>query len=464
MIFPALVIGSGPCGAACFAKLRELGVDAWLIDTGREPAASTRSLAIKLSRLPTNQWPVIAIQRNKNGQNLKTWLGDDFSTDDSRSVFRAPLALKVSQAFGGLSWVWGGSIARWDDLGDFPEGMLEAYNWLDGKVPVSGSATLSPTARRWQDRTFALSTPALTITEPQLTIDAQKCLRCGLCMGGCPIKATWIASDWVRAAAPKERTLLGWRVDRVEQQDDHVEVYATAADGSSQRWQAREVFVAAGAAGSAAIALGSNPKLDAIRLSDPRYVMGFALLSPAIAPLPGEEDDHALAKVKLTDHEAGIYWQAYTRMPQTDAYLTKAIPQLLGVRISRRLGILQGFLAPGADSAITIRRDGEGYSAEGSFDPNDRPRLRAGLAALRRRSRELGAYPLPGARLGHPGEGQHTGCGLPMGTLTDNLGRLPAQAHIHYVDPLVLPRIPAAPHTWTAMANAVRIAEASRHA
>ncbi len=153
----------------------------------------------------------------------------------------------------------------------------------------------------------ATGSPSFTVANPRLTIDADRCLRCGLCMGGCPIKATWVSSDWVRSVAPKERTLLGWRVDRVLQHADHVEVFATAADGAPQRWLAKEVFVAAGAAGSAAIALGSNPAMDAVRMSDPRYVMGFAVLSRDIASMPGEEDDHALAKLKLTDHDNRIY-------------------------------------------------------------------------------------------------------------------------------------------------------------
>jgi ferredoxin len=463
MLFPALVIGSGPCGAAVFAKLRALGVDAWLIDHGREAHVGTRVLAERLSRMPSRDWPVIPIQRAKNGQNMKTWLGDDFATDDHDGVFTSSTALKASHAFGGLSWVWGCSVARWDDLREFPKGMTDAYDWLDRNVTVAESGVLSAAARRWHERARALAGDRFSVAYPRLTIDPDRCLRCGLCMGGCPIRATWVAADWVRQAAPVARTLLGWRVDAVFDRIDHVEVRATSADGATQRWLTRRLFIAAGAAGSAAIALASNPGLDQIRLSDPRYAMGVALLAPGIAPPPGEEDDHALAKLKLTDHEAGIYWQGYTRMPQTDAYLTKGLPRRVGLALSRRLGVLQGFLAPGPGSVITIRRNGAGFFAQGAFDEGDRPRLRAGLAALRRERAKLGAYPLPGMRLGHAGEGQHAGCGLPMGTMTDALGRLPGQSRVHYVDPIVLPKLPAAPHTWTAMANAVRIAEATLH-
>lgn len=463
MIFPALVIGSGPCGAACFAKLRGLGVDAWMLDPGRGPTEATLALADQLTRLPSQRWPVVKIQRNKNGQNLKTWLGDDFSTNDDHGVYSTKTALKGSHAFGGLSWVWGCSVARWPDLQSFPLGMEAAYDWLDRNVAVAGSGDLSAIARRWQTRAEAISNSQLAMADPRLAVDASRCLRCGMCMGGCPIKATWVASDWVSTVAPRERVLLGWRVDRVLQHSDHVEVFAVAADGSPQRWLAKEVFIAAGVSGSAAIALGSNEAMETVRLTDPRYIMGFALVSGHITAGLGEEDDHALAKLKLTDHATGIYWQAYTRMPQTDAILSMGLPARWARPLSRRLGILQGFLSPGSGSAITVRREGRGFHAEGTFDRNDRSRLRAGLAMLRDQWQNWGAYPLPGAaRLGHAGESQHAGCGLSMGKETDALGRLPGQPHIHYVDPIVLPKLIAAPHTWTAMANAARIAEASR--
>ena len=366
MVFPALVIGSGPCGAACFAKLRELGVDAWLIDHGRLPAENTTLLAGSLQHLPAAQWPVIKVHRSANGQNLKTWLGDDFSTNDSDSVYSVKTALKASHAFGGLSWVWGCSVARWDDLSTLPAGISRAYDWLDRKVPVVGSSALSTTAQRWQHRAQAAVSP-LTASDPQLTIDAARCLRCGMCMGGCPLRATWIAADWVRSAAPSERTLLGWRVDRVQQNANDVEVHATSSDGAHQCWRAKEVFVAAGAAGSAAIALGSNPGMERVRLLDPRYVMGFTLLSGGIAALHGEEDDHALAKLKLTDHRANIYWQAYTRMPQIDILLGLGLSARLGERFSRRLGILQGFLAPGAGSDYRSSARGRGLPRRWQF-------------------------------------------------------------------------------------------------
>ena len=58
-----------------------------------------------------------------------------------------------------------------------------------------------------------------------------------------------------------------------------------------------------------------------------------------------------------------------------------------------------------------------------------------------------------------PGSGYHVGAGMPLGgSVVDHQGRLRDAPAIHVVDASSLPQVWAGSHTFTAMANAHRIA------
>jgi choline dehydrogenase-like flavoprotein len=97
-------------------------------------------------------------------------------------------------------------------------------------------------------------------------------------------------------------------------------------------------------------------------------------------------------------------------------------------------------------------------------EPDPRPAIRRILRELTGQARALGGLPLaPMLQIAEPGRGFHNGGSFPMraepGDLeTDSLGRLRGWRHIHLVDASVLPSIPATTITFSAMANAHRIA------
>jgi len=86
------------------------------------------------------------------------------------------------------------------------------------------------------------------------------------------------------------------------------------------------------------------------------------------------------------------------------------------------------------------------------------------IRKLLRSSRHLGFAPLlPLVQKTSPGRGFHNGGSFPMGAkpqglMSDTLGRPLGWSRIHVIDSSVFPTIPAATITYTAMANAHRIA------
>lgn len=100
----------------------------------------------------------------------------------------------------------------------------------------------------------------------------------------------------------------------------------------------------------------------------------------------------------------------------------------------------------------------------GVANPRNRGVIRAALWKIARHARELGVFAVPFfARLGLPGQSYHCGGSFPMSSApraleTDTLGRIPGFDRIHAVDASVLPSIPPTTITFTAMANAHRIA------
>ncbi len=129
-----------------------------------------------------------------------------------------------------------------------------------------------------------------------------------------------------------------------------------------------------------------------------------------------------------------------------------------------------GFLYLHSDvsRALAISHDASQPFSVAALKAKDRPEARA---AFRRAIRQLGdaasplgLRPLPALALrGDPGLSGHVGGTLPMrrepGPLeTDSAGRLAGDREIYAVDLSVFPKMPAQNPTFTAVANAMRVA------
>jgi len=127
---------------------------------------------------------------------------------------------------------------------------------------------------------------------------------------------------------------------------------------------------------------------------------------------------------------------------------------------------------PGEDSTRASARVSASAAGPGRVritatpNPESRAILSRLLAHLRRLRRPLGCWPVPGLVKSTPfGFHGHLAGTLPMraspGPLeTDASGRLSGTARVFVVDPAAFPTLPAQNLTFTAMANAMRIAAA----
>jgi choline dehydrogenase-like flavoprotein len=137
-------------------------------------------------------------------------------------------------------------------------------------------------------------------------------------------------------------------------------------------------------------------------------------------------------------------------------------------RLSRRLIVAQGFLHSDASPSLEIvmrRSGGRSRLALSSTDALQRdPTLARARRRVARIARHVDLVPLmPLARVGAPGSSFHCGGTFPMrehpGDLeTDTLGRPSGLSRVHVVDASVFPSVPATTITFSAMANAHRIA------
>ena len=422
----------------------------------------------------------------------------------------------VSGAYGGFSNVWGAQVmpfstSSFDDW-PFPRDVLEPhYRAILDAIPFAGreddlAATfplygspvpLPPTTertaavlRRYDTHRDALNRLGVTVGEARLALRASPCVTCGLCMTGCPYDLIYSASHSFDALVERGRIayrggLLALRVAetggaaRVEARD--------LATGGMTTLEADRVFVAAGAVGSTRVMLNSLARFD----EDVELRESAQFLLPAVSRRalvdPREERAFTLNQFNVlvatgaSDRDLSqIHFYPY------NSAVDAALPAVLRARLARplttallrRLSVGFGYLPSWASPRLRLR-------ATRDPDPGRLPRLsvagervraarspmfRAVARRLLRAAPYLDLWPaLPATYFAGPGKSYHWGGTFPHRAepdaerwSSDLLGRVAGWERVHVVDGAVLPSVAATTFTLTVMANAHRIATASR--
>ena len=135
-----------------------------------------------------------------------------------------------------------------------------------------------------------------------------------------------------------------------------------------------------------------------------------------------------------------------------------------------RFLLIQGYLNSDLSGTMTIRLDKSSPDSTGRLIVSGKVNNETAtvvdrvIAKLKRNKRLFGAVPLSMLlKMGEPGRGFHSGGSFPMSCNpkdfeTDLFGRPRGLKRIHIVDASTFPSIPASTITFTAMANAHRIA------
>jgi choline dehydrogenase-like flavoprotein len=264
----------------------------------------------------------------------------------------------------------------------------------------------------------------------------------------------------------------GYLVTRFSDDGDHVNVSArNLGTGQVEHFSARHLMLAAGALNTARLVLASNddhatrltvldnplsyvPLLDWRLVGAPADVEGFAgaeLCLVHLDPSTGE-------RVQGTFYglAAPLRGDLFAELPLSLRGNVTALRYLVPA-----LGMLQMFHPdePAAGNSLSLAAD---QRLEIRYVRRTFGALERLLIARFRRAGFLGAPGL--VRFPMPGSSMHYAGPLPMRNRpegryqTDRYGRLPGSGRIRVVDGAAFPRLPSKNHTFTMMANAMRIA------
>lgn len=514
-----IVIGSGPTGVAAASALLAQGADVLMVDVGEtlEPAQAARRA--RMAEWAPGEWQredVAAVKAPPPAQHagMIRPYGSDVpfripAVAGDWSGLAREIALRPSFAKGGLSNGWGASVLpyRDEDLGAWPIRAADLEPHYGAVASIIGLAkhgdelaSLFPAHRLAEERPLPMSTQAQRLLDrftarraelaelgahasPSWQAVAEGCRRCAMCLHGCPWGLIFNAGDTVdrlRASAGFAYQ-PGAYATRFEESADGVRLWTRSAAGAVTEVRGDRLFLAAGVLPTALLVLDSLDQPDrALALRDSRHFILPMLQRWAAEPDPATEPRHTLAQlfVEIVDPRVApntVHVQIYTHNDGFEVDMRKRFGGRAGAfgplvaTLSRRLIVAQTFLHSDVSPSLDVVMRRTGGRAKLEVAATEASRAAAvTLARAQRRvaqiARRVDLLPLtPFARVGVPGSSFHCGGTFPMREHpreleTDVLGRPAGLRRVHLVDASVFPSIPATTITFSAMANAHRIA------
>ncbi|MFH2042436.1 MAG: GMC oxidoreductase [Acidobacteriota bacterium] len=518
-----VIIGSGCAGTAAALSLAERGIRPCILDVGEKPP----------SRAPIQE-NVYAHCRENDCFSL--FIGDDFAGLDNLTKgeeavpaklvspgiafvtagaeARSPLAqekfdLIQSFARGGLANAWGAGLYRFTqrDFEGFPigpEDLRPYYDRLSREIGISGTmeddllpyfgdeALLQPPLRLSQNASRILSAyerkrPGLNgrgvfMGRPRLGVlsepygGREACDYANLEFWEPNLPHIYTPRKTLDRLIREERVdyrsgLLVRRWDRVG--DDWAVRAESVRDGSPESVHCRRLILAAGAAGSARLALASrNDHVTRLPLLD-NPTLQFPFVLPGRIGAPLETDAFGLTQLNLIldGIPDGRLYQG-SLLEVTSPARAEFFPSFpLAARDNLRLirfllpamCVLQLFGPAGPESAarFSLRMDGK-LEIRGGPLQDWKPVIRTVLSVMRR----LGVFSHSKIVVRvFPGHGIHYAGTLPMRNRPGEpyacspQGELNGMPGVYVADGAAFPRLPAKNFSFAVMANAMRTAE-----
>ncbi|ETA00553.1 4Fe-4S ferredoxin [Frankia sp. CcI156] len=520
-----IIVGSGPAAAgAALALAEDPTQEILVVDIGTRLEAEAANIVDELGRSESDEWrsdQVEIISRqpvptSRRALPEKRVYGSDFPFRDEgqlRGVSAMVGANRavVSSAYGGFSNVWGSQLMPFSKatFGHWPFTLQELephYRRILDHVPMSGAIddlaelfplfreprplpTLAPRTRqvigdygRHRER---LRRDGITVGKARLALRGGECVRCGLCMTGCPYRLIYSSAQTFDQLISEGRVkyLPGLLVFRVEESESGARLFAReTVSGQTQELEGDRIFLAAGALGSTRIALNSLRWFDErIELAESAQFT-VPMLSRRRTPDPRADGEMTLNQFNMIVvlDDVGLDVSQIHFYPYNPA-ITEALPRVLqsgwgsvlGDEVLRRLTVGLGYLPSWASPRLRVQ-------AVPSAGEADLPEIHLsgtrdgvlGNGLLRKVVRRLvtaapflDLWPVvPMVSCSAPGKSYHWGGSFPhssgvSGTrhTSDMLGRVGGWRRIHLVDASVFPSVAATTFTFTIMANAHRI-------
>jgi len=517
-----IVIGSGPVGVTVASALLELGRSVAMLDVGEDLEAASAGLRSRLGSTDPSGWPaddVAKLTAPRTAAKGKMPFGSDILFRDPVGFFGPAgppreFGLRPSFAKGGLSTGWGAAILpyRAQDITDWPlslDDLVEHYaalskfmriaackdrlqeifpiSRIESDTSLRASAQARELLRRLEDRASSLEAKGIFFGKARQAA-SNDCCCCNMCLYGCPydyiFNAAYTVDRLSKSASFRYSPAI--YVDAVRESEAGAEVVVTnLATFQRSTFQADRVFIAAGVLQTLRIISNSIDMTGAeLTLKDSQHFFLPMLHSWSTGERPEHENKHTLTQVflEVVDKEVSdrtVHFQLYTHnncyaddMRLRFGRLSPMLEPLIRLA-SRRLIVAQGFLHSDLSSEVKIRIGKAGDASEVRFDVEHNHASSKVIAKVSRLFSgvlpRIGVWPIRMmGRIEPVGSGFHCGGTFPMRHSpgkyeTDILGRIPGLKRIHLVDSSVLPTIPATTITFSAMANAHRIAtEAAR--
>jgi ferredoxin len=519
-----LIVGAGPAAAgAALALTRNPNITITVIDIGGQLEPRNEAARRRLSRGGPADWEgsdvelttQLPVASDAKGLPEKRSYGSDFPFRDFGQLAHITARdgvnrIVVSGAYGGFSNAWGAQVMPFTaaTFRDWPVSVEEISPHYDAILrgisyaaevddlaelfPVfGGAARLPPLSARsalvlehYDRHREAMRRRGVTVGRARLAMDSSRCIRCGLCLTGCPFDLIYSARQTLDTLRSERRIAYHDRLlaIRVAEEGDKAVAFARELDtGRVQRFEADRVLIACGGLGSSQIALNS---LDLFQqrarvAESAQFVLPF--LSRTRVPDPRACSDFTLNQFNMVvalDAEGYDVSQLhfYTFDPAFIAALPRGLRtrRLRSVRtdLLRRLSVALGYLPSWASPSLSMSAEPPANAASlpritlARYDDGPRSTmLRRVLRRVALSAPRLDLWPLlPALVQPAPGKSYHWGGTFPhaerpaLRFSSDRFGRLAPWRRIHLVDASVFPAVPATTFTLTVMANAHRIA------
>jgi ferredoxin len=510
------------CTAALLARGHRVHmIDAALrLETERQLAVNElRELSPENWNQDHVRWLLQATGEDEGGVPRKLLFGSDYPYREAEAhlgISSEAVGLRASLAAGGLSTVWGAAMLPYIelDVADWPisiqelhphyeacirltglsgscDGLSEIFPLFTkspGQVDTSRQASAMLRALRRSQKRLRLS--GVYFGRARLAIKASEgpqhsgCISCGMCLSGCPYGFIYNSEHTIAQFRGHDK--FSYQPDvvvtRLRESADEVIIHGYhRVTREPTELRAQRVYLAAGVIPTTSILLRSMDAYDrTLMIRDSQYFLLPAALVSRVAGVRSERL-HTLSQIfiEILDPQVSpysVHLQVYSfnnliggAVRRSLGPLAKAL-ELLARELEARVMLFQGYLHSRHSGQIAVTlRGGPGANTvelKGLTNPETKPVIYKVVRKLMMNAFRLGAMPIPNLlKVAQPGRGFHAGASFPMRKYpskfeSDILGRPTSWTRVHAVDATVLPSIAASTITFTAMANAHRIASA----
>lgn len=508
------IVGSGPCGLTCAHSLLKRGFDVTMLDYGNLPAGAARD-GLNPYLTNRNRERLIAVKDMKLGPRSREsdilpsradFVKDYFYADAQRYIVsrKTNSIINVSLAFGGLSNLWGGSslpvvdsdISDWpirrSDLEPHYREILDWMPWMaerdglsrlfaiDGGTPHDYA--LGPQAAGFladlESSRDALERGGVFFGRAKLAMRRKEGEEAALHPHG-PIFNSGVEIREL-LKHPRFRYVPDVFVREIQESASSVKIYFERRGSETvESMEGSRVFVACGSVSTTHIAMKTLKMVDReIELKTNQNVFLPFLRFRRQQGMTRMKTGNAIQLFLDFRNEDTQGKLVHVQVYEYGEYVIEPVKRIIGrltplfVSAARpfleRVMIFQYMLHSDLSDRVMVRlaagADGKNkLDLQGRYNPRTSDACRDAMRSLNRQRRLIGGMAIHWLKIiDPPGGSNHLGCAFPMRATpgpaeSDLLGRPGGLKRTHLTDSTVLPSLPGATMTFTAMANAARI-------